>query len=327
MTWDLHADAAAISNASPAIKTFAQHVADILQPVTPPASAWPGNPWKTPGVYNGTTPPPIAGYPLDPHSDDYVANLVKNMAGAAGTAPPNLSVVKWSVPVYTAGSSDKRYKVTAAHGNINRFGDVPIPKGAKPDPSADGHIAILDYWRGCEYGMYAARYDATADAWSCDTGHCILFSEVNVPVNQGADDANIPLTAGLLTPEAFQTGSVSGPLVFACLRGSGTPRWPSSGGSGNTAGQYGPVNGMWMRLDPAYDVTTLTGWERQVARWLQADGMVCRDGSGNLSIYCENVAVSGRAAPAYPFTGNVSFSKAFPWNRMQVLAPPVPHQP
>lgn len=36
MTWDLHADAAKISSASPAIKTFAQHVADILQPVTPP---------------------------------------------------------------------------------------------------------------------------------------------------------------------------------------------------------------------------------------------------------------------------------------------------
>jgi hypothetical protein len=37
-TWDLHADAAKISDNSPAIKLFAQHVADNLQPIAAPGS-------------------------------------------------------------------------------------------------------------------------------------------------------------------------------------------------------------------------------------------------------------------------------------------------
>src|SRR5690348_6254041 len=322
MTADLHALADAISTASPNTRAFAQAVADILQPVAPPppsVSPWPANPWKSPGVWNGPVLPTVA---IDAHSTDYVTNLVANKKTAG------IAAATWSVPVYVA--SGKAYKVSCPNGNLAASNPVNIPAGAAPDPQGDGHMVVLDYTRGIEFGMYHARYDAAADSWSADYGHAIPFGSVNTGGSPGADDANLPLTAGLLTPEHFTgTQQVTFPLAFACNRGTGPVRFPScKPGASNTAGQYGPVNGMWMQLDQAFDPATLAvPWERQVAKWLQARGMVCRDGSGNLSLYAENVAVSKRAAPPYPWgSGNPSFSSAFPWNRMRVLAQPVPWQ-
>lgn len=321
---DLHTLANAISNQSPAIKRFAQAVADRLDPPTPPpppvSGAWPANPWK-PGVWNGPALP--AAVKIDPHSSDYAANLVANMKG------PVVATASYSVPVYVSSPSDKLYTVTA--GNGVKSVQVRIPKGAKPAPGTDAHMVILDYSTGHEVGTYHTRYDAASDTWSADYMQVIPFDKVNTGGVPGANDANLPFTAGLLTPEHF-TGAqpVMFPLAFVCNRGNGPIRWPSCmPGSPNSAGQYGPTNGMWMQLDPAYDVSQLPiQWERSIAVLLQQRGMVCRDGSPNLTLFAEDTATSGRKAPAYPWgSGNPSFSKAFPWNRMRVLAVPVPYQP
>jgi hypothetical protein len=65
-TWDLHADAAKISDSSPAIKLFAEHVADTLQPiVTPPPSSK-----KLWGIAPSDDPFTVA---VDTQMADYVA--------------------------------------------------------------------------------------------------------------------------------------------------------------------------------------------------------------------------------------------------------------
>ena len=78
---------------------------------------------------------------------------------------------------------------------------------------------------------------------------------------------------------------------------------------------------------PGFDVEAsgLPAWQKVIARTLQTRGAINRDNSGTFSIYGRN-PLNGEAqwSLAGMSGGAAGFSSAFPWSRLQVLAPPLP---
>jgi hypothetical protein len=296
-----------------------------------PTGLWPANPYPAGSIWNPTQGIP-AGVTVDPSSSSLVSALV----GQLGT--PLLTLRRYATAVAVVNGGESRYSIpcTKYSCNVERWGSIPVPAGARPDPGGDGHLAVLDYANGREWGFWQAVYNATGDTWSTSSGHALLFSERAAPASvAGLDDANFPGVAGIVTPEELASGEIRHPLVFATpARGSGSPRCPATVNSGS--GSSGIVNGMWFQLDPSLDVESLAlkRWEKTIAKALQRYGMFVRDGSsGTTDIIGENPVNRGSSRwdlvenddGSQAFSSSASyayFSSGFPWSKLRVLRSP-----
>jgi hypothetical protein len=322
----------AAGNRSPAARLLASTTAcTVSPPSTPPSAVWPANPYPLGSLWN-----PVQNLAdsarVDPNSSAYVSTLLSRL----GT--PLLTLRRYGTAVAVARSGSPFYSVpcTKYACNVMRFGSIPISTGTKPDPGGDGHLAILDYASGREWGFWQAKYDASTDRWSASSGHAIYLSERSVPPSvAGLNDANFPAVAGIVTPEELAAGEIRHPLVFQTpARGSGAPRCPATVNSGSGSG--GIVNGMWFQLDPSVKVEALPlkRWEKTIARALQRYGMFVRDGSsGTTDIVGENPVNRGSSkwdlvknddgSQAFSSTANYAyFSSGFPWSKLRVLSAP-----
>ena len=178
---------------------------DAAAAKNPVVRRWPQNPYPVGSVWNPKAPLP-AGVAVDPASSRYVSFWVSHLT------TPMFVIGPWSVPVVTVTRGAPTYRVNIvpnghAASNINRFGPVPIPRGTKPDPSSDGHLAILDYTRGVEWDMWQARYDSSTNTWTATCGVAFRFTQRASPHNIcSANTAGFPAAAGLVTPEEIEIG-------------------------------------------------------------------------------------------------------------------------
>jgi hypothetical protein len=291
---------------------------------------WPQNPYPVGSVWNPASPlgPAVR---VDPLSSQYVSFWVSHLS------VPMFVIGPWSVPVVTVTGGEPTYTINIvsnghAASDINRFGPVPIPRGTQPDPSSDGHLAILDYARGIEWDMWQARYDSTTDTWTATCGAALLFTQRAVARHVcGANTAGFPAAAGLVTPEEIAAGVIKHPLVFAS-NNLGTPsgkvfRCPATGSWGSSSDPDALVAGMWLQLDPSVHVAALNlpRWQKTVARALQQYGAYVRDqtGSGQADFYAENT-VDRTSTPTWAQLGipaTMRFAPNFPWRRLRVLRP------
>lgn len=295
---------------------------------TPAISGWPASPWPTGSVWN---PSPI---PTDAKTDPNSAAFVQRFLATVKT--PKFVIGPWSVPVVQVKQSDPSYAIQVVpdgHGpsDINRLGPVPIPHGTKPDPGGDGHLCLIDYDRLLEWDMWRARYDATADTWTCTSGAVLEISKGQIAAAlgiAGGDTANLPLSAGLVKPEEIRDGRIDHPLVFAANNIVGPTgkvfRWPANYSYGAYSGGDGICGGMRFQLDPLLDVSFLAGWQRTVAVALQTYGAYVRDQTGgtDADFYAENT-LNRTAAPSWSslgIGGNTLFGTNFPWSHLRVIA-------
>jgi hypothetical protein len=295
------------------------------------AGGWPVNPYPLGSVWHPAGPI-SANAPVDPSSNKYLSYWLSHLSS------PKFVIGPWSVAVVVIKGGEPTYTVNVvpaghAASNINRFGPVPIPAGTKPDPSGDGHLAILDYTRGMEWDFWQARYDSASNTWTTTCGAALYVTERAVPANNcGANTGGLPADAGLVTPEEIAAGQIDHPLVFAA-NNLGTPsgnvyRCPATASWGSSSDPNALVAGMWLQLDPAVDVNSLAlaPWEKTIARALQQYGAYVRDqtGGGDADFYAENT-LNRSSTPSWSslgLNGNTAFSASFPWKRMRVLEPP-----
>ena len=237
----------------------------------------------------------------------------------------------WAVATADANAGDPEYSIprTDQGGSIT----VRIPAGTRPDPSDDGHLTVRDVARGLETDFWQARYDAGSGRIST-TSSAISFPLGAVAAGLGwtGNAANTPLRRGLVTAEDMKAAiDADGALPYTLQFGTpniaqGAPRWPALHNV-PTGDSSSVVEGTWVRLDPSYDVegSGLPAWQKVIARTLQTRGAINRDNSGTFSIYGRN-PINGEApwSTAGMSGSAAAFSSAFPWSRLQVLAPPLP---
>jgi hypothetical protein len=279
-----------------------------------------------PRLYSGKSPfnqpiPPNAK--IDPRSDAYVAGL----AEAGRRHGLFVSVARWTVPVYYATASSPRVDVrlTASWRVADWMLRVPIPRGAAPDPSSDGHMTILDRARGCEFDLYRARRENAR--WVADWANSIRTSSRGVyPFSFSARGSGFASLAGLIWPKELRARSIRHALLFSypntAARGAVSPATETDGQSARSDAL---PEGTRLQLDPHLDLRALglSGAALTIGGALQRYGMYLGDTGGGVSLY----AVNRRSYARDPYSGLFDAGpyaslERIPLNRFRVIRLP-----
>lgn len=287
------------------------------------------SPWNTPIPTNA---------PVDPNSEKMIVMLSSN----AGSLSANIT--KWTVPVFTIDSQraprlDVKTTSSCLNPRVDPDGNniaegLPIPVDVWPDPSADGHLVLVDiYKRLCwDYSRFVRISDTKVtasriDVWDLDgPGYRDPFTG-NKWWTCGARGSGTPLLGGLLRPEEVQAGEIRHALAFGCpinrrSRSLDTgeelcsPPAQRTDGEGIGA-QYIP-EGARLQLDPALDLQTLklSPGTLVIARALQVYGMFDVDSASTCSLYFQNV---GADRGKWRQIGDFMDLQNIPLNRFRVL--------
>ncbi|MBA2297082.1 MAG: hypothetical protein H0W14_03505 [Actinobacteria bacterium] len=220
-----------------------------------------------------------------------------------------IAVKEWTQPIYSANSATPRVDVTLTHlpyaGRV--LSGVPMPAGARPDPSSDGSLVVIDETTGCEYDLARARPNADGSwtahfASTLPTGGSGFYPFSESPRAAGAGNA-----AGVIRPEELRAGRIDHALAFTMKNTkAGGPVSPATGSDGWSTASGAVPEGARVQLDPALDLDSLglNPWQKTIARALQEYGMILIDTGGGLSLQAEN---SQSTNEPYPW-GDLSYS-------------------
>jgi hypothetical protein len=213
--------------------------------------------------------------------------MVEGLVAAGSDHRFTLGVKQFTIAVYYAQPRTPRQDVPlkASWAPRRVLRSIPVPSNARPDPSADGHLAIVDKANGCEYDFYAATRlpDGRITAqWASVTS----LTRDGVTRGPGATSSGFALLAGLILPYELRQGHIDHALVFGYpYTRAGGPVPPAHGSDGRAGGSQAIPMGARVQLDPTLDLTTLglRPYELTVARALQVYGAYISDTGGAVS--------------------------------------------
>ncbi len=227
---------------------------------------------------------------------------------------------QFGTPVYVARTTDRLRTVSctrfpcgvqAVTGEDTRaLYNVPMPSGALPDPSDDGHFVVYDALKSAAWEFFRATYSTADDAWGAEGG---IRWDLN---GLGTDGANEPGTAvgggttllgTIVRPEEVRQALRDGTGVIPHVLSGGydSPRTDCyisplvKTTDADDGRRWAIPEGAILQLDPALDLydLDLTPGARVIARTLQIYGMVIRDDTGAFTVDVENVSVEDGAEP------------------------------
>jgi hypothetical protein len=269
-------------------------VAAAPQPQAPPVALPPrlfaaASPWNTPIA---------SGAAVDANSPVFVQSIVD----AARDKGWLVAAKRWTVPIYLAdqGSALQTFSLTADWAPASRISGVPVPAAAAPDPTSDGHLAIVDPLRGCEYDFWKAAKGADG-SWSAAWGNALPLDGPGVfPQGVSARGSGFALTAGVIRPGELARGVIDHALVFSYpYTKAGGPVAPATESDGQSTLPGALPEGARLQLDPTLDLSAfgLSSWQVTIARALQRYGMILGDTGGGVSFYAQNPQSTDAAYP------------------------------
>ncbi len=250
------------------------------------------SPWNTPIQSN----PPLAR-----RSDAKVRSLVRAGKRRGWT----IGGRNFGVPVFYVGRRAPRrdVKLVDRWRAADRLLNVPLPKRAFPDPKIDGHMAIVDRGRRCEWDFYAADKRGKRSWRAIWANRIELNSDGVFDRGAGARASSFALLAGLLRPAHFARGTIDHALVFAYPYTKRGNIGPATTNDGRRRGFGYMREGARLQLDPRLDVESLglPAWQQVIARTLQTYGMYLADTSGGpISLFAQHPR-SDTGGLAYPW--------------------------
>jgi hypothetical protein len=258
---------------------------------------------------------------IDRDSGPMVAGLERSVSEEGATITSRM----FTVPLYSAGPGTprRRVRLTAPWRPRNAMLRVPLPANASPDPSSDGHLAVIDRQTGCEYDFWQFR--RTRRGYAATWGNAINVDGSGVyPRGYSARGSGFALTAGVVLPRELVRGRIDHALLLSYPgTRSGGPVHPATESDGRTRGRGALPEGARLQLDPSLDLDTLglQGYERTIARALQVYGAIVGDTGGRgVSFY----AVHPMSVSADPYAAILPDEEypqlqGIPFGRMRVL--------
>jgi hypothetical protein len=269
--------------------------------LTAAAPVW--RPFSSDSPWNTRIPPSVV---IDRDSPALIADL-------ASRGPWLINIKDWSIPVYFVdAAATPRHDVGDLRPGIFGAGfafprQIPIPAGAIASPPvgdhSDNHLSVIDRTLGLEWGMWAARQDATG-RWFTGLGAVTDLTGTGVAPpwfdrpreldSHRARASGFPLIAGLIMVEEIKAGRIEHALAFAydhCRTGLFVPPASTSQVTQLEAvDSRGIPMGGRIQLDPAWDVerSGLSRAGKVIARALQEYGAYCSDYAGANVLYAEN---------------------------------------
>jgi len=286
--------------------------------------------WYTPIPANAT---------LHPNSANFAKEILRQKAKYYNTVTVNTR--DYTSPVYTAGSSVAKVKVTQWDCQKKGYSDpvlaeqwasVPIPSYALPSKGTDAEMTIYQPSTDTVWEFWQAR-KVNGQWQACWGGRMQNASQSNGVHYKyyGTTATSLPFLGGQVTAEELRRGEIKHAIGFSLVEAEhyNIFSWPANRSDG-----YNPLKsanriaeGMRFRLDPTINVDALpmsrTG--KIIAKAAQKYGFVVWDKSGALAIRAQN-AVSytalGQADP-YPslFEGRPNYAvlNGFPWEKLQFM--------
>lgn len=217
---------------------------------------------------------------IDRYSDLMVAGLDRYVSAEGAT----ITSRQFTVPLYTAGPRTPRTRIrlTASWRPRNAILRVPLPQNATPDPSSDGHLAVIDRGSGCEYDFWQFR--RSGRGYAASWGNAINIASSGVyPRGYSARGSGFALLAGVVLPRELARGRIDHALLLSYpgTRSRG-PVHPATESDGSIPGRSAIPEGARLQLDPSLDLDSLglQGYERTIARALQVYGAIMGDTGG-----------------------------------------------
>ncbi len=241
-----------------------------------------------------------------------------------------LLLKRWTTTVFFAhrNTPRRRVRLTAGWAPARRMFGVPLPRRARPDPSGDGSMTIIDRRSSCEYDFWQARKRRAG--WSASWGNATKTSGPGVfPKGLSARGSGFALPAGIIWPGELAAGHIDHALIFSYSwpshRGAVPPATETDGASRRRAAI---PEGARLQLDPGLDLRSLhlSRYQRTIAKALQKYGMYLADGGGpGITLYAANPA----SFPGNPYRGLLPDRRypglgRIPVKRFRVLEMPAP---
>jgi hypothetical protein len=263
--------------------------------------------------------------PRDPRLSPASGAMVAGLGRTAAEEGATLAWREYTVPLYLAGRGTprRRVRLTASWRPRRALLGVPLPAGAAPDPSDDGHLAVIDRSSGCEYDFWQLRRGRRG--WEASWGNALRVKGSGVyPRGYSARGSGFALLAGVVMPYELRRGRIDHALLLSYpYTRAGGPVRPATESDGNTRGRSAIPEGARLQLDPSLDLDSLglQGYERTIARALQVYGAFVGDTGGNgISLY----ALHPQSSPRNPY-GSILPDETYPqltgipFDRMRVL--------
>ncbi len=256
----------------------------------------------------------IATHPAtDPDSVALIADL-------AARGPLYVNLKDWSISVYFV-DADRTPKRDVGDARPGVYGagfefprQIPIPEDAVASPpvgdDSDNHLCIIDRVKHCEWGLWAARRDASG-RWFTGLGAVTDLAGTGVAPpwfaatreldSHRARASGFPLIAGLIRRDEIKSGRIAHALVFAYDHCRSAFFVPPASTAQVTRTEITNARGIPMggriQLDPGWDVehSGLSASGKIIARALQEYGAYCGDFAGANVLYAENSPEAVRA--------------------------------
>ncbi|MGH2726268.1 MAG: hypothetical protein ACRDKS_04750 [Actinomycetota bacterium] len=238
----------------------------------------------------------------------------------AGAPEADRFFSRFGTPVYLARETDRRRTVACTRFACGVAGitgedtralyNVPMPTGARPDPSDDGHLVVYDLVKASAWEFFRASYSVEKDEWEAEGGIRWDLTGQGVDALRQPGTAvggGTPMFGTIVTPdevrEAIRNGTGVVPHVLS--GGYDSPRKDCfisplvKTSDADDGRRWAIPEGAILRLDPTLDLTALElePAAQLIARTLQVYGMVIRDDTGAFTIDVENTSVEDAAEP------------------------------
>ena len=266
-----------------------------------------GKPAAAPSRWFAGSSPINTPIPSNAEVDQESAAMVTALRADAGRYRWAIGAKRFTPTVWYADASTPRYDVplSSPWSSVRMMYGVPIPAGAKPDESSDGHMTVIDRSSGCFYEFFVAARTASG-GWQSRWANRGLMSGSGIQAGgYSTRDTGFANHAGLIRPEELHAGVIDHALTFSTTftRPKGVVL-PATAGGGTYTGPLPPgattlPEGARVQLDPRLDLDSLplSSWQKTIARALQVYGMYLVD-SGSLGLY----AVNANSFPSNPYS-------------------------
>lgn len=310
-----------------------------LVPAPPPATPPPATPIE-PQLFAADSfwnKPLSADAPLAPNSDSLVNELNQIVQNDESlNRGPWINTTKWSTPIYQVPDDQPM-----VHVQLDRispplqavFNQVPLPSDAIPAAGTDNCLVVWQVGtdRMWEFWQLHRMPDGWHASWGGEMDH-VSTNPGRYPNSWGGTASSLPLIGGLITIAELRAGTINHALVMGLpVARANWWAWPANRTDGVSLSPTAIPAGTDFRLDPTLDVDALPvpRVTKILARAAQRYGIVVRGTSGNTTFYAQDPTPTG--SDPYPslFDGlsPKQITRAFPWNRLQVLSAPLFSQP
>lgn len=261
-----------------------------------PARHRPTNLFAKSGPWNTKLPRNV---PLAPNSAAIVANIKQDKDENFQVWAFNAHT--WSSPVYQVGPATPRLRWTfsdclglpeLAPVIADTLSSVPTPPDMLVSQGTDNEVAIYQPSTDTYWDFWRAEQDADGNWSACWGGKIENYSRnPGIFTNPlGAVATGLPLGAFLIRIEELRRGRIDHAINILTVRvRANCISWPANRNDGNTEGVDFPCEGQRFRLDPTFDVRTLSSpGARIVARAMQEYGLIMTDKAGSLATQAED---------------------------------------